>query len=955
MSTGKRTSRSKKTPENVSSMAGSTVQLRVRTEFSFGETFAAIKDVVAHLSRTGVKVAGIVDVGTWGHVQWDKACRAAGITPMFGVQIAVVEKLDSEDRPSMWFLARTDAGLKELYRFSSLANKQAVRGVARLSYADVRRMSDEIAKFAGNVMDATFLKSIGAYADLDPGSPIANRKKIKMGLRRVAVSDNYYPAAVDRNVFEMIGRQSKPSPQHILPPSELIAALDLKDEGAEEFANAAELVADVQLPKAPRLYFEGDLEGLCRAGIVERGIDPWPDEYEKRLKYELEMIRSKDFESYFLMVSDMVKYAKTKMLVGPSRGSAAGSLVCYLTRITEIDPIKAELIFERFIDVTRKDLPDIDLDFVDTKRHLVIEYLRGKYGAANVAQIGTVSTYQARSALVAIAKKLDIPPWETNAVKDAIFERSSGDARANFALMDTLEQTDPGRKLLAKHPAMRLAAQIEAHASHSGVHAAGILVCNEAIENFCSVTADGIAQIDKKDAEKLNLLKIDVLGLRTLGVLEDSGIQVDWYNLRMDEQNVFDVINAKRYAGIFQFEGPALQGICSQLVVESLDDLGHVTALARPGPMASGGATLYLQRRSGAAAMTVPHKTVLPYVKNTYGIVIYQEQVLRICKELGQMSWDDVTKLRQAMSKSLGDEYFGQFKDKFISGAALSGVPTEAGNQIWEMVSTMGSWAFNLAHSYSYAVVSYWTAWLKANHLLEFSAATLRNAKDDESMIALLRELVREGVGYIPFDPELSTEHWSVQNGKLIGGFTGLKGIGESKAKKLIEERAANGGTLPAKTLQKLSECEMVYADLFPAKSRWGDWYANPEAHNLRNGTKITEIAAIEGEGEFVYIGRLRDKDLGDYNEPIRIQRRNGKKYGGQTLFLDLKLEDDTGKILTRIDRFDFEKIGRVIWDNAKLDTWWLVRGERRLWGKADSGFKMIFVTKIQQLDGAQP
>jgi DNA polymerase III alpha subunit len=940
-----------KTALNASYELRSTVQLRIRTEFTFGETFCAIKDIIPRLKEINCRFAAIVDTGTWGHVQWDKACRDAGIVPMFGVQIAVVPDLESDDRPAMWFIARTAAGLKELYHFSTLANTQAVRGVARLSYEDVERMSNGIAKFAGAVMDVAFLKRIGAYADLDVSSPVANRKKKRMGIPLVAVSDNYYPRAQNKSVFEMIGKQSKPTPQHILSPDELIAELGLENFGVVEFTNAAAVAADVQLPVAPLIRLEGDLEKLCRDGIAFRFPNGWTAEYEERLVYELGMIRSKDFESYFLMVADMVVYAKTKMLVGPSRGSAAGSLVCYLIRITEVDPITSGLVFERFIDVTRKDLPDIDLDFVDSKRHLVIEYLREKYGAEHVAQIGTVSTYQAKSALVAIAKKLDIPPWETNAVKDAIFVRSSGDARANFALMDTLEQTDPGRKLLAKHPAIKIAGEIESHASHTGVHAAGILVCNEPIKNFCSVSADGVAQLDKKDTERLNLLKIDVLGLRTLGVLEDSGVDVDWYGMKYDDPATFQIFNDRKYAGIFQFEGQALQGIGGQMTVECLDDLGHITALARPGPMASGGATLYLQRRSGAIATTVPHPSVMPYVKDTYGVVIYQEQVLRICKELGRMNWDDVTLLRKAMSKTYGDEYFAQFKNKFVAGAMEGGVPKDAADAIWEMVSTMGSWAFNLAHSYSYAVVSYWTAWLKAHHLLEFSAATLRNAKDDESVVALLRELVKEGIEYIPFDHELSTEFWSVQNGKLVGGFTGLKGIGESKAKKLIEERAANGGTLPSKTLQKLSECEILYSDLFPAKNRWGDWYNNPEAHGLRRGSKIVEIKDIDGEGEFVYIGRLRDKDLGDYNEPIRIQRRNGKRYSGQTLFLDLKLEDDTGKILTRVDRFEFEAIGRKIWDEAPIDSWWLVRGERRLWGKADSGFKMIFVSKIMQLD----
>jgi DNA polymerase III alpha subunit len=855
----------------------------------------------------------------------------------------------------MWFLALSDSGLKELYRFASLAHRQGSRGHPRLTFADVRAMSNDIAKFAGAILDGPFLRDISAYLDLDPGMPIANRRKLAMadqlGLKLVMISDNAYAAPEDRVTYEMIGRGGKPTPQHLLSAPEMALGCGLSNPtiALRNMEEIAERASKVKLPKAPIIRVDGDLEALARVNIPARFPAGWPAEYEQRLKYELDLIRSKDYESYFLMVADMVQYAKSQMLVGPSRGSAAGSLVCYLTRITEIDPIPVKLIFERFIDVTRKDLPDIDLDFVDVKRHLVLEYLQAKYGKANVAQIGTVSTYQPKSALIVVAKKLGIPPWETNSVKDSIFERSSGDSRANFALLDTLEQTEPGRKLLEKYPAMRLSANIEAHASHSGVHAAGILVCNEPIENYCTVTADGVAQLDKKDAEKLNLLKIDVLGLRTLGVLEDSGVSVDWYNLKFDDPEVFRVLNDHKFAGIFQFEGQALQSVCRQMTVGSLDDIGHITALARPGPMASGGTKDYLLRRAGKQDYRIP-PAMEKYVSETFGVVIYQEQVLKVCKELGDMSWPDVTKLRQAMSKSLGKEYFDQFRDKFVAGAKKNGLTEPVAVTIWEQVNTHGSWSFNLAHSYSYAVVSYWTAWLKAHHLLEFAAATLRNNKNDDRTITILREMTQEGISYVPFDPVKSEVNWCVKDGVLYGGFLGFKGIGESKARAFVEERA-NGG-LSEKSLQTLRESELMYEDLFPTKRRWGSFYTNPERHPalLRANTKVVEIKDIAGEGTFVYVGRLRGKDLRDHNEAVRVRRRDGKRFNGPTLFLDLDIEDDSGKILTRIERFEFEALGRKIWEEAKPNTWWLIKGERRLWGRPDGGFKMIYVDRIKQL-----
>ena len=932
------------------------IQLRVRTEYQFGESFAPFNRIIARLTGIGCTAAGIADRGTWGHVKWDEACRAAGIQPLFGVSLAVVPDLTSEDRPEMWFLALSEAGLGELYRLSSLAQRQAARGVPRLSFQDVLGVSGEIAKFAGAVLDRELLVGVGAWVDFDPSSTLLNKRKAvlckELGLRPVVVSDNLYSAPGDRAVFELIGKQSRVTPQHILTSAEMQAQIEGVNfkEAVENLALIVEQAKSVKLPRAPLIKVEGDLEALCRAGIVERGIDPWPDEYEKRLQYELGLIRSKNFESYFLVVQDMTRYAKRHMLVGPSRGSAAGSLVCYLTRITEIDPIPPKLIFERFIDVTRDDLPDIDLDFNDSKRFMVIDYLREKYGKDNVTNIGTVATFQPKSALIAVAKKLGVPPWETNAVKDSIFARSSGDSRANFALMDTLEQTDPGRRLIEKYPGMKLSADLEAHATHCGVHAGGILVCNEPVESFCTVTSDGIAQIDKKDAEKLNLLKIDVLGLRTLGVLEDSGIDVDWYALPLNDPAVFDVLNQKKFAGVFQFEGSSLQSVSSQMEIKSLDDIGHITALARPGPMASGGTTSYLLRRSGKEKFIPPHEKFGHFVSDTYGVIMYQEQVLRVCRELGKMTWEDVTQLRKAMSKSYGKEFFDRYMNKFVAGAEENGIDEARALAIWNTVNTMGSMAFNLAHSYSYAVVSYWVAWLKAKHPLEFAAATLRNSRNDESSVNVLRELIKEGVGYVPFDPELSEVNWSVRDGRLIGGFTGLKGIGESKAGALVEKRAKNGGRLPENEREKVLEAEQIFSDLFPTERRFGEYYKDSERFDIRNGTKVVRIAEITGEAEFVYLGQLRGKDLRDHNEEIRVKRRNGKRKTGPTLFLDLDIIDDTGNILTRIGERDFEEVGRKIWDEAPVGSWWLIRGYRHLWGKPDGGFKMIYVKKIRQL-----
>ena len=381
--------------------------------------------------------------------------------------------------------------------------------------------------------------------------------------------------------------------------------------------NIAAQASSAELRKAPLIKLQGDVEALCRAGIKLRlkakQIKKWTPEYEQRLVRELKLVKEKEFDSYFLMVADMVMWAKERMLVGPARGSSAGSLACYLMGITEVDPMPYGLMFERFVDVTRKDLPDIDIDFPDTTRDQVYTYLREKYGEPQVARIGTISEYKPKSALGEVAKKLQIPPWETAAVKDAMFVRSSGDSRVNNCLMDTLNETEPGQALLRKFPAIALAGEIEGHASHAGLHAAGVIVCNEPVSNFCTV-ADGVAQLDKIDAEALNLLKIDVLGLRTLSVIEDSKIMSnkDIYNLQYNDKRVFDLINSGKFSGIFQWEGQALQSLTSQITIASFDDMAHITALARPGPLGGGAAGKFSERHSGKAKIDVAHPSMLP-------------------------------------------------------------------------------------------------------------------------------------------------------------------------------------------------------------------------------------------------------------------------------------------------------------------------------------------------------
>jgi DNA polymerase III alpha subunit len=916
------------------------IHLRIKTEYSFGKTFAPIDRVIERLKAIGCTAAAMVDESsTWGHVRWYEACKAAGIQPMLGVDLCVS---DEGVNHRMWFIAKNKAGLSELYRFSSKAYQQpaALRtgSIPRLYRDDVRKMSENIYKFAGDITDSEFLKEVGAIVDLNPSSMILNAKKKRLiaeGMNWVETADNAYASEEDKQTFELISRAGlKPSPQFILE-------LD-KNINAEIIATAC---ADIELPSAPMIRATGNLEQLCREGIIARKMEGmWNEEYEARLNYELELIRSKDFESYFIVVADMVQYAKQHMLVGPSRGSAAGSLVCYLSRITEIDPIPPKLYFERFIDVSRTDLPDIDLDFPDNKRDMVFQYMAEKYGANNTGHIGTISVFKPKSALIQVCKSLNIPPAATGAVKVAMIERSSADSRANNCLEDTFKTTEPGIKFIEQYPQAAAASVIEGHASHTGVHAAGLLVCNDEITNYATVDGEGIAHVEKGAAEKLGLLKIDVLGLRTLGVLEDAGVPIDWYNLPFDDTETFDVFNQGRLCGIFQFEGNALRAISSDIVFETITEIDAVTALARPGPFGGGVTEEYVKRKKGKPYNAV-HPLVEKQMAETFGLPVYQEQTLAIVREIGKFDWKETSTIRKAMSKRMGKEFFDTYWEKFKQGAMSQGISESEARTTWELINSMGAWQMNKAHTYSYAVISYWTAYLKAHHPLEFAAANLRNAKDEDSALELLREMVREGIEFEAFDVQRSEMNWSVKEGKLLGGFVSLKGIGESKAKKLMDARAA--GKLTQKQIDELNNAENIFKDIFPFSSKYGHYYDDPNSVNIAGSvSKIMDLdEKIPHQEERVFIGELIYKNSRNANEEVNVKKRGGKMETGQLEFIDVRLRDDTGTIGGRIGRWDYLKIGKELLENVPEGAHLLVRAAFY------NGIRYAFIKKWARLD----
>ena len=939
--------------------------LNLRTEYSYGAVYGPLKDMFAYFEKHGVGEAGIADInGTWGHRLWEKHCKEKDIKPIYGVRLHVVKDVLLKERRQMFdtmsLIALTNKGLSQIYNLVDLAHSQFYYKPI-IGYDQIDSLSPDDVAIIASYSPQLNLLNRHIYLELNPATPYAIRNLKHIDY--VACCDNWMIKKSHVEVYQSFAEdrkgENKTSPMHILTNKEWKAIYpDRKDA----LKNRKKIFkqAKAELSRAPMVRYtsDDDIVVLCKLGAKKRGIKLNKEPYKSRFKREMKLIKSKDYIDYFLIVADLVKFAKKHMVVGHSRGSSAGSLVCYLLEITEIDPIPYGLIFERFIDVNRFDLPDIDIDFQDNKRQLVLKYLQNKYGPENVAQIGNVSRLKPKSAIDRFSKALNIPSWEVDEVKDAIPERSGGDARANMCIVDTFNETEVGESFIKAHPNMMKVADVEAHASHTSVHAAGIIVCNEKITHFCGINSrekgQRIAMIDKKDAEALDLLKIDALGLRTLTILADIcdaiGKPYDWlYEIPLTDKKAYKVFKKQRLTGIFQFEGEAVKNLAKQMPVKNILDISALGALGRPGPLATGGATTFTKRRSGEEDVKYisNSKYVVEQTKETYGVIIYQEQVMDIGRTYGGLSWEDVSELRKAMSKSLGDEFFGKYKKKFIEGAVKKGATTKDAEVVWKNMNTMGSWSFNKSHAVSYGMITYLCAYMKAHYPMEFAVASLNHAKTNKDALKLLRDLrENEGIKHIDFDKDNSMKEWSVYKGKLLGGLLNVDGIGPQKANQVLRARK-EGSTLPPGLKRTVEDGKTPFKYLYPAKQIYGGFYKNPELYIEAEDDEeivVLEMKELDANEDVVVIGMLTKKVVRDANEAILVSKR-GYKVDGNTTYINLTFEDDTSAVLATIGKDDFDDIGREISESGKVDKdWYLIAG------KYDKERNRIYISDIRRI-----
>lgn len=956
--------------------------LRVRTGYSFRRAAGEPSEVIARIQKLGSKVAPITDTASaYGWVVWDDLCSKAGLRPVFGVELGVVPILEGKStgrQPDFWLFIPHDelAPVNELIRVATMQARYNPILTIEQAYKAAESCTVIVGHKAQLNEEEWRNRPANMYMGVSPAMSIGhlNRaRKHKWPL--AATSDNRYPEAADKDFYRTLtGRNADNQlwPQHLLDDKEWAGAcshLDLTPaERKKAIANSAEILegsrAGLRRAELPNVPKPQTLEQMCMAGAKKLGVPLKSKVYKERLTYELKLIQDKQFEDYFYIVADLCQWARKQMMVGPARGSSCGSLVCYLLEITTVDPIVHRLIFERFIDINRDDLPDIDIDFSKTHRPLVLDYLKDKYGGDRVAKLGAVSTYMPKSAIKEVGAALKVPMFLTSKVGDSLIQRSSGDSRALNSLEDTLMTTPIGRELLEKYPEFKIAARFEGHPKHATVHAAGIVIASKPINTFIGI--DGkthAAQCDKVDAERLNLLKIDALGLTQLSVFEDclaaAGLPRTFLeHIPLDDPAAFEVLNKRHFAGVFQFNGSALQGLCEQFRMTEFEDVVAVTALARPGPLASGGAHEWVRRKSGKTPISYAHPIFKPYLEVTKGIVVYQEQTLEIGRLCG-LTWGDVTKLRKAMSKSLGKEYFDQFGDPWKKGAKALGVPDEVANVFWDQLCAFGSWAFNRSHAVAYGMISYQCAYLKAHHPHEFAAATLSYEEDPASQIMILRELANEGIDYIPVDADLSTDKWTVRTlddgrRQLVGPLSTVIGIGPKTIIEILHRRRL-GQPISDRAHKVIARARTRISSLYPIRDAFAKILPDPKLRGIKTApTRVCDIESRPTEQEFVVFVTPTKINPRDENEDINVSKRGGKRieedaFGTQSL--NIHLADDTGEIFGKVGRKNFKRLAPELIERGRArNALYAIKGKLFAQRTPDDTFRMFWIENVRYI-----
>ncbi len=574
---------------------------------------------------------------------------------------------------------------------------------------------------------------------------------------------------------------------------------------------------------------EAYFEHIAREGFAQRLARLRPlaaagrlrhtsDEYASRLEYEIEMIKKMGYCGYFLIVWDFIRYAREQDIpVGPGRGSAAGSLVAWAMRITDVDPLDFDLIFERFLNPERVSLPDIDVDFCERRRGEVIEYVTRKYGRENVAQIITFGTMKAKAVVRDVGRALDMPYADVDRIAKQI--PPALDMTLDKALAENPALADMAAKDPKVKEVLEIGKRLEGLSRHASVHAAGVVIAPGPVTDYAPLykgARDEITtQWSMKEVERVGLLKMDFLGLSTLTLIRDAlteikrteRVDLDIDAIPLDDGKTYKIFGDGQTYGIFQFESSGMRELLRKARPERLDDLIALNALYRPGPLKSGMVDDYIARKQGKTEIRYELPQLEPILADTYGVIAYQEQVMRIAQALGGFTMGQADVLRKAMGKK-DPKVMALQRDQFIAGARKQGIPAKSATRIFELMEHFAGYGFNKSHSTAYALLAYQTAYLKANYPWHFAAALLTiEAQNTDKLALYLADCRERGVPVLPPDINESQLSFSVEPGKGVRfALAAIKGIGETAVTAIVAARAQLGGRIPS--LHAL--CEVV-------------------------------------------------------------------------------------------------------------------------------------------------
>ncbi len=543
-------------------------------------------------------------------------------------------------------------------------------------------------------------------------------------------------------------------------------------------------------------------EAEAAAGRLRHDLEA----YRRRLEEELRVIQQMGYAGYFLIVWDFMRFAREQGIpVGPGRGSAAGSLVAYCLRITDIDPMQYDLLFERFLNPERVTMPDIDIDFCFRNRERVIAYVTEKYGRANVAQIITFGTMAARAVIRDVGRALDIPYGEVDRIAKLVPQQPGTEITIGRALQEVPALAQAYRENARVRELLDIAQRLEGLVRHASTHAAGVVIAPEPIVEFAplyrGVHDEITTQFAKDGIEAIGLLKMDFLGLKTLTLIEDAlrsielaeGRRPDLEQLPLDDPQVYALFARGRTSGIFQFESSGMQDILRRFKPERFEDLVALNALYRPGPIGGGLIDDFIQRRHGRVRVEYPHPWLEDILRETYGVIVYQEQVMQIASRMAGYTLGEADILRRAMGKKKKDVMAAERK-RFVARAQQRGVDPRDAAKVFEQMEYFAGYGFNKSHSAAYALVAYRTAWLKAHYPVHFMAALLTTEKNNtDKLVRYIAECRDMGLEVLPPDVNSSGPDFTVEQGRIRFGLSAIKNVGEAAIRSILEARQRRG------------------------------------------------------------------------------------------------------------------------------------------------------------------